>query len=294
MFILVAAVEATTLAKIRLEVHLKTFPSLLISRYDSVMKLRIFIGLTSLALLFFFKNDSFGYTAMTLPGSLFSVTAEPSPGFASKSEVGMAFYEGNTDTNLTSLSQEFSHRWQDETVQLLGQFLEQNVDDTLKAERWKLAARYERRLVHYWGAFAVESFEGNRFAGYFQRYSTDGGIRHVLWEQEKTKGALEAGLRYQIEDQTGGAQINSTIGRLFFETAYLWNAHAYAAFAVEYLPRLSEFSNWRLGMEADLNVVITGTLSWKTAYGIRYASVPSAFGVKNLDRSLINSIVAQL
>ena len=239
-----------------------------------------------------FTSSAAAYTAMTLPGSLFSVMNEPKEGPGSKSELGMAFYEGNTNTNLTALSQEFSYRWPEETAQVLGQFLEQNADDKLKAERWKLAARYERRLMRNFGLFMVESTEGNQFAGYLQRYASDVGVRHNLWKGDRTKGAMELGFRYQSENQISGNQFNSVIARLFFEAAYLWNEHTNAVVACEYLPVVDQFSNWRVGVEADINVILTDRLNLKTSYGIRYASDPSAFGVKNLDRSFITSLVA--
>ena len=240
----------------------------------------------------FFQSKSFAYTAMTLPGSLFSVLQEPKIGFGSKSEVGMAFYEGNTNTNLTSLSEELSYRWSEETVQLLGQFLEQNADDKLKAQRWKIGLRYERRLIRHLGVFVGEGLEGNRFSGYLQRYSSDLGFRYVLKNESAFKVAIETGFRHQTENQLNGSQVRSVIARFFFETAYQWNEGVNTVLATEYLPVVDDFANWRMGAEADINVNLSRFLVLKTAYGIRYASEPPSKGVKNTDRSFITSLVA--
>jgi putative salt-induced outer membrane protein len=248
----------------------------------------VFLGVLAL----FSQERAFAYSVMSLPGSLFSLSNEPKVGFAGKSELGLSFLTGNINTNQTILSQEVSHRWTDETLQLLGEYFEQNTSGVLKGKRWKTSLRYERRIEHRFGSFAGETAEGNPFLGYQQRFSTDVGGRYSVWKDEKSKGAVEAGYRYQIENRTDGDQIKDSIARLFFEGSYIWDATSNAVLGLEYLPVLSNFADWRMNAEIDFNVKLTSILALKLTNGYRYANVPSGPGVTRLDRQFLTSLLA--
>ena len=244
------------------------------------------------SVLFLIGFQAQAYSVMSLPGSLFSISSEPKKGLAGKSELGLSFLQGNINTNQTLLSQEVSYRWTDETLQVLGEYFEQSSSGVLKGQRWRGSVRYERKVVFRLGTFAGESLEGNPFLGYQQRYSTDLGARYHLWKELKTRGAVEAGYRYQIENRTDGIQADHSLGRLFFESSYTWDENANALFAIEYLPILSDFADWRMNAELGLELRLTSVLALKVTNGYRYANIPSGPGVTRLDRQLLTSLLA--
>jgi putative salt-induced outer membrane protein YdiY len=232
------------------------------------------------------------YSVMSLPGSLFSLSSEPKKGLAGKSELGLSFLQGNINTNQTLLAQELSYRWTDETLQLLAEYFEQSTAGILKGQRWRGSLRYERRVVFRLGAFAGETLEGNPFLGYQQRYSTDLGARYHLWKDDKTRGAMEAGYRYQIENRTNGIQSDHSVGRLFLESSYTWDENANALFGIEYLPVLSNLADWRMNAELGLSLRLTSVLALKLTNGYRYANIPSGTAVTRLDRLFLTSLLA--
>ena len=230
---------------------------------------------------------------MTLPGSLFTVLKEPKMGLAGVSDAGLSLIEGNTNTNQVSFSHQNSYRWENETVQVQGQYMESNSNDQLKAKKWMVGARYERRLIaHFLGSYAGVTLDSDRFTGFWQRYGMDAGIRFTLWKEGDTRGSLEAGYRYQIENRLQ-TNVKSSIARLFFETSYFWTKNTILVFASEFLPVLNRMDDWHWNNEVDLDVILTDLLTLKTNYGLRYANSPAAVNLKHLDRTLITSLSAK-
>ena len=237
------------------------------------------------------RPEAQAYLVLSMPGSLFTLTEAPKPGLANKSEAGLSLTDGNTSTRTFNLSNTTSYRFEESTLQMQANYFESGAQGTLKARKWMLGGRYEMKIRGHLGAFAGEAIDGDRFTGYNQRYATDLGARLGLWHVEKSRGALEAGYRHQLENRTDG-QLTSEILRLFLEANYQWNPDLTLVVASEFLPVLNRGNDWHWNSELDLEVKLSGIFRLKNAYGFKYAHAPVTSTLKNLDQMLITSLVA--
>jgi putative salt-induced outer membrane protein YdiY len=228
----------------------------------------------------------------TLPRSLFSIAGEPHPGYDNLTDLGLALTTGNTDTSSLRLKQQSSYRWERETVALQARYLKTTASGLTGARNWALAGRYERRLAHHLGGFTGQSVEGDRFAGVAQRYATDLGLRRTLWWGDVTRGAVEAGYRYQLENREVGPRRYAQIARVYAEASYKWNPKVGSLLSVEGLPNLRETENWFLNAELATQAELQGYLAMKVAYALRFSNRPATAGLKSVDGTLTASLVA--
>lgn len=236
--------------------------------------------------------DSHAYTAMALPGSVFSLVSEPPAGLTGKGELGLSLISGNTRSEQFATALQASHRWEIETLVVRARYLEAAANFAQTAQNWMIGARYERRIAPGWGAFAGQSLEADRFAGFAQRYATDAGLRYRLWREGKTAGAAEAGYRFQHENRASGP-LSAQVLRLFFEAMYQWSKTATVLLGNEFLPDLSRPADWRLNSELDLDLKVNEVFSLVAAYGVRYDNVPAAANLQRTDRFLLTSLTAK-
>lgn len=136
------------------------------------------------------------------------------------------------------------------------------------------------------------SVEADPFAGLWQRYATDLGVRHRLWRDDRFAGAAEAGYRYQFENRAAG-QLSAQVLRLFLEMAYQWSKTTSLLWGNEFLPDFNNLSDWRLNTEVDLNVEINTVFSLTAAYGLRYDHIPAAADLQKLDKQLMTGLKAK-
>ncbi len=227
------------------------------------------------------------------PRSLFTFSSEPPEGFASESEAGLALQAGNTKSNRVSLRHQDSYRWPEQTVFGQVRYLNANAAGVTNASSWLAGARYERKLAPKTGAFVGQTVEADRFAGYFQRYSSDLGLRRTLWKSDVTKGAAELGYRYQVDNRITGELTYNNLVRAYLEGIYYFNAKVSLVASVEGLPNVSDSANWMVNGDLGLIAELTSILSLKSTYGVRYDHVPNAPGLVTTDQAFTTALLAR-
>lgn len=227
------------------------------------------------------------------PQSLFTLTSEPAPGLASETDAGLVITTGNSPSGSLNVKQQTSYRWPVDTVEGQFRYLETSAYGVETAKYWTVGGRYERKLMSHLGGFVGETIEADTFSGYYQRYSSDVGMRRILWTEQKTRGAMELGYRYQILNAVVGGRQYFQIARVYGETTYQWNSNVSLIASVEALPNFSYYPEWMLNSDISISAELTKVFSLKTSYEIRYSHIPASPGLKTTDTALTSSLAAK-
>jgi putative salt-induced outer membrane protein len=222
--------------------------------------------------------------------------ASVSPAFAhewkNESELGVVVVTGNSDTQSFNAKELTSYAWSANMFRLKGNFLQSKNRGALDARRWDAGLRYERNLSAIWSAYAGQSVESDRFAGYQQRHASDIGGKHWLYQLEKKfYWFAELGYRYQIENRTDGSKARNSILRAYTEANRDWKENFSSKVWLEYLPNLSNRRAWLFNGEASSSFALSTVFAVKIAYLLKYNNQP--VNAKNTDTTYTTTLVAK-
>lgn len=214
-------------------------------------------------------------------------------GFTNESKAGIVITTGNSKTQTYDLSQKNSYEWSSNKVGWLGSFLRAKANGIESARRWSLGLRYDRILSEQWAAFTSELMESDIYAGYMQRYSTDVGGKYTFVADDTNKLFIEAGYRFQRENQTTGDTKNLSFSRIYTEYLHFWNPTVSNKFWFEYLQNFARGEDRFFNAELSLKASLTRVLAVQLAYLMKYRQlVPTGVSAKT-DTTLTAALVAQ-
>lgn len=231
------------------------------------------------------------FAAALLLAAISASAAEP--GWKHESSAGVLVTTGNAPTQTFDVQQKTDFAWDLNALFLTSSFLRASARSVESAYRWTLGSRYERSLAKKWGIFVGEKIEGDKFAGFLQRYSTDVGGRYSLIDTEATQWKAEAGYRYQYENRFTGATFTSSLVRLYSEAEKKWNESLSTKLWAEYLQSFSLWNDQYLNAELSLNTKLSRVFSLKTGYLMRYRRLLPPLIEKNTDTTLTMALVAK-
>ena len=232
--------------------------------------------------------------ASAQPTCALPVSGEPSNFFKNNTEAGISVVNGNTKTESYNVKQSNYYSWGKNSVGAKGGFLESKNLGVLSAKKWDFSFRYERTLSKMVALFIAQGLESDRFAGYMQRYNTDLGGKFFLYQVEKEWSWItELGPRYSHQNSMGGMVLIRKGARLYSELVHDWNVGTRSELWLEYLPNFTDTRDWMLNGELSISAALTNIFSVKSAYLVKFHTMPSAPATFKTDSTFTTNFVAK-
>lgn len=132
----------------------------------------------------------------------------------------------------------------------------------------------------------------NPFDGLDPRFTVGGGVGYKFLTGPTHTLIGEAGLGYTVDNYIDNTRHDYLDGRLFGKYAYAFTPKSSFSQSFEYMDDFSKFENYSVISETALIAALTDVLSMKASYTVRYANVPIPENIKNTDRILGMSLLA--
>ena len=210
-----------------------------------------------------------------------------------QTELGVVSTAGNSRSTTFHLKQENALERGPQTIKLAAATLSTTTNDILSARSWMLGFRYERTLMPPWSIYLGQEVESNRFAGFQQRYNSDLGAKGALIKRQEQTLTAEVGYRYTVENGILGEQQKHGYLRAFSEASREFRKNVSGKLAVEYLPRFSDFGDYRMNLEPSLNAMLSEILSLKVGYEVHFINRPLAGAAYKTDSVFSTALVAK-
>jgi putative salt-induced outer membrane protein len=156
-----------------------------------------------------------GLGAMLIAGSLARADDIP-PGWSGKGQLGYVMSRGNSDTDAANAKIEVNLLRNDWKHNLLLDGLYGRSAGIASAERWDARLQSNYTFTPRWFAFGALSYENDRFSGFQYQATGSGGLGLKLFDSERTRLSLQAGVGYRSlrpEIVTKDPETGAVIGR---------------------------------------------------------------------------------
>lgn len=211
-----------------------------------------------------------------------------------ESELGIILSKGNSDSESVTLKQTTSYKWEEvNAFKMFGRALQTKTKNVENARYWTLGARYDRNLSQDFGWYFGVVSEGDKYAGYDQRYNSDLGAKYIIFKNEMNDINLELGYRYTLENPMVGENKKSHYTRAYTEASQKWTEGVSTKLWLEYLPNLTTGSDYQINTEASISASLNNVFAIKTSYLLRYDHLPSVGATTKTDSLLTTSLVAK-
>lgn len=211
-----------------------------------------------------------------------------------ESEAGLVLNHGNSKSQSVNAKHLTQQKWSANTVSGSGSYMRSKSGGLVSAERWDLLAKYERELSGSFSMIAAQGVEGDRFAGYRQRYNTDIGPKYYFHKEDKVwEWFGELGYRYTRENTVANERKKYHKARLYTESNWAWSQSGSSKIWIEYLPNFTDSSDWLLNAEISSSAAFTNILAFKVAYLVKFDNKPNLGIKKKTDGTLTTSLVAK-
>lgn len=233
--------------------------------------------------------------AFAQPAPETTAPAEPRP-IQHESELGIASASGNSESNTYNVKQTTSYKRDMDKATLTARYLNTNAAGTDTAKNWDGALRYDRSLSNWWSLYASFGLESDRFAGFTQRNNHDLGTHYDIIKKEESTLFAEAGYRYTYTMYTTtpeGVDASANILRLYVEGTQKVLERTSFRLWVEYLPNFTTPEDYRVNFEPSFVSQLSGFLSLKVGYLVKYHNVIVPPTVAYSDRLFTTSLVAK-
>ena len=211
---------------------------------------------------------------LSLSSSFAADSSKVLDGFNNDSRAGVVLTTGNSKSKTFDLSQKNSYEWNSSKIGLLSTYMRTVSSGVESARRWSLGLRYDYLFTTQWAAFISELVEGDKYAGFKQRYSTDIGGKYSIIKNEKDEWLAETGYRHQLENQTNGKQTKTSFVRLFSQFEHKWNKAVSTKLWIEFLQNLRTNDDRFINSELSQKAALTEIFSVQLAYLVRYRKLP--------------------
>ncbi|WII71340.1 DUF481 domain-containing protein [Bdellovibrio sp. 22V] len=213
--------------------------------------------------------------------------------FAAELEGGIIHIRGNAEVENYSVRGVASYLQEKNRYSLYGRYIQSQDDGVESSRNWSTGLRYDFELTNRWGIFAGYKYEGDRFAGFFQRDSTDIGLRYYFIRNDDTSWAGEVGYRYSHVFYILEPSSYDSLVRLY--TAYLQNTeNRNVAWGIwlEYLPIVSSDTNWQANGEAFVTMMFNQVFALKISYLAMFQDSP-AETVERMEKTFQTTLLAR-
>jgi putative salt-induced outer membrane protein len=225
---------------------------------------------------------------------LFPFLSDAHAEYKNETEAGVVITGGNTETQTFNAKNIAEYKQNKNTYRFDGKYLEAEDRNIETAKNWLFSLRYERELSPRWSVFLAQNVEGDRFAGFRQRYNSDLGAKYFFSKREKDFiWFAEAGYRFTYENSTANVSKDYQKARLYTEAEKYWSTTTSTKLWVEYVPNFTQSGAWILNTEASVAAAMSRVFSIKTAYLLRHNNEPPVVTAKKTDTLFTTSLVAK-
>ena len=214
-----------------------------------------------------------------------TTTVQAAQEFKGDAEASAIIVSGNLSSQ--TLGAKTKNTWnltEDDSLFAFGSYIDgksEVVDSTGKvinalSKSWTAGLRYERVITKdQFSAFIQHMAEADPYNGIFvQRNSTDIGVKYSIIKSENLNWLAELGYRYSnifkgihnVNNVATEDTYSTNYIRAYTEVNYKINSNFSRKLSFEYLQDTKESDQSLWNAEASLSVVMTSTLSFKTAY----------------------------
>lgn len=208
-----------------------------------------------------------------------------------ESELGIVSAKGNSDIATTVLKHQTKYRANRSTYAMRANYLRSSDHGNESAKSWLLGGRYEYALSDKWSTYAAETVDGDIFSGVRQRYASDLGGKYFFEKSDPFVWFAEGGYRFTHENRIDET-LNYSSLRLYSEAERKFTETFSMKYWIEYLPNLTNSTDWQLNTELSLAAALSSVFAMKAGYLVKYDHLPAPGAVKT-DRVFVTSVVAK-
>lgn len=209
-----------------------------------------------------------------------------------ESELAIVSVDGNTESESYSGKQTTTYKWDANSLQAKGRYLQTKTAGIETAKSWEASLRYERALSDLWSIYAGQGAESDKYSGYIQRNNTDLGGKYIIRKNEKTEWFAELGYRHTTIRTTALTTESTDYVRIYTEYSQQLTEAVKFKFWVEHLPNLEKSEEYLTNAEPSLTVMLSEIFSLKSAYLVKYQNTVPA-GAERADTTFTTSLVAK-
>jgi len=213
--------------------------------------------------------------------------------WSDQAEFSLVDAKGNTKATALSLKNELKYAF---NPKLNGSWkigvLYNESNDQTNAESYATDLKLDYLIDTKTYGYGIAGWLKNRFAGLDPRYTAGGGVGYKFLPGPAHMLVGEAGLGFTSDNHSDGTRHDYLNGRLFGKYTLAFTPKNSFSQSLEYLHEFSRSDNFNLISETALVAALNDVLSMKASYTITYANAPIPETIKNTDRILGVSLVA--
>lgn len=214
-------------------------------------------------------------------------------GFTNESRAGIVTTSGNSKMQTYDLGQKNSYEFHANKFASKGSYLRSTSKGIESARQWTLGLRYDRILAEKWSIFLAELVEGNTYAGFKQRYSTDVGGKYYFAKEEMNIWFAEVGYRHQRENRVNGSHRTASFSRIYSEYEHRFNPSVSGKFWIEYLQNFTVADDRFVNLEPSMIAALNSVFSVQFAYTVRYRQLPPPGVQYKTDTTMTAALIAK-
>jgi putative salt-induced outer membrane protein len=210
------------------------------------------------------------------------------PAWDTSAAVGFSLTQGNSDTTLLNANIGSKGTYKNYAITLGADatFGEQN--DVRNAETYRAFGQYDRKITDRFYVYGRGDYFHDGIADVEYRYKISPGFGWHLIKNDKWALDLEAGPGYVFQDQGGISDSFLTL-RVAENLTYKLNDRARLWQSAEWVPEASQFSNYFLTIQVDIEADLTKKAKLRVVIYDDYNNQPAA-GRKKNDIKLVTGI----
>jgi putative salt-induced outer membrane protein len=211
-----------------------------------------------------------------------------------ESEVSTVATGGNTQTEsylfkTTNTLTQGSHKYS-----FGGHYTYSEADQNVNVRSWDLNTKYEQFISSRAAIFIGEVVESYRFQGIKARYNADIGAKYYYIRSDNRNLFSELGYRYTIEDRYSPEENQYSNKIRFYNEFFEKKGDSLQyRFWVEFVPNLSQTSDYLVTFEASMTTILTSMFSLKISYKGIYDAVPAFEKNREYDYTYSTALVAK-
>ncbi|MHB0972552.1 MAG: DUF481 domain-containing protein [Thermoanaerobaculia bacterium] len=230
---------------------------------------------------------------VTLPSFAQDAATPRPPVFTDQAELSFVRTSGNTD--MTSIAGKNAFTWNMSDVMKLGwkaAILYGETDGEKTAESYATDARLDRLLSPRAYVYGGAGWLKDEFAGFDQRLNAGAGAGYKFLTGPVQFFSAEGGLEWVAEEYIDGTDESYAAARGFGLYEYAFTEKNKFAQSLEGLLGFNSGDNYRLKSETSLIASLTGALSMKASYVVKYNNDPVPETLDTTDTIFGVSLVA--
>ena len=144
----------------------------------------------------------------------------------------------------------------------------------VSAENYFAGLRGDYAFAPTTGTYLLAAFDRDVFSGIAARYETSAGLIAKVWDAEKDKLQLEAGLGWINQEPTVGVTVQFFSARVAGGYRHNFSEASYLEQKLDVMPNLEESADLRLISKTALVAPISSHIGLKASLQVKYDGMP--------------------